>query len=189
MNDVLIIEKGINDLPESPERWVGEHYGSLKERIDRETLAATGYAPLKHAKFIRVITFKVKLSTHIDAIRRMMEIVHKRFGIACYQAAIYRQDSTARLLCSWWDENTKRGIALSYSDQTKLAVTILRQLHLPRPRSTDGWVRYFLREAYEENPDVFKEALDWVASCSPGSTDFEVIHDALQLALDICKEN
>lgn len=188
MNDVLIIEKGTGDLPESPEKWTSESYESLKERIDRETLAATGYVPLKHAKFIRVITFKVKLSTTVDAIRCMMEMVHNRFGIACYQVAIYRQDSTARLLCSWWDENTKKGIALSYSEETKLTVTILRQLNLPRPRSTDEWVRYFLREAYKENPAIFKEALDYVTACSPSSKVFEIIHDALQLALDICKE-
>ena len=183
IEDVIIISAAKQDLMVSDEFWQSATF----EEMEAKVKAAYDYSPRVGTKYIREMMFKIKAATTLSDIRKLSDIISQRYGIVCFQIAIYREMNEARLLFLWINLETRKMCYLNDSDQKKLSVTILRHLNLPRPKAAEEWLRMFLLETWQETPEEFDVALDWLDHAGATAPVYTVLRDSLVYSRRVCQ--
>jgi len=187
IENVIKITAATENLQPTPEYWQSSTFADMEARV-KAAYAHHDFVFRLGTKCIREMTFKIKADTTLLALQKLCDVIHERYGISCFQIAIYRAINEARLLFLWVNLEDCKMRYLNDSDQKKLSVTILRHLNLPRPKVTDEWLRIFLQETWEESPEDFTVALDWLDHAGATAPIYTVLRDSLVYASRVCQK-
>lgn len=186
IEDVFTISNSKSSLAQTPEFWQDATYEEKFSEATKLVAEKNGFTPRANTKMIREVSFLVKASTTVSQLRSLGCLLREKFKIDCFQISINREDSLAHMLFTWLDEEGKC-IALNWLDQTKLSVMVLRVLNLPRPQSVNMWRRYFLLDAFEEDPRIFKNQLDALYHGEAEKLNLPFLRDVMLYAEAMCK--
>jgi len=184
---IINFEDSQCDLPRFNEEWHSSDYSSMKKHLIALIESIKKYKPRSHSMPIRKGTFLIKKSTTVDALIKLGKEIDEKFGIHCFQVAIDREHNTALMLFSWVNEATAEMYVLNHTDLKKLSVLILRHLNLPRPDFAELWVRYFLIDAYEEDPDIFRRQMQALSHWNLDKESYEILYDSLSYSNLVCQ--
>lgn len=189
IEDVIKITSANTDLPRHPksEYWQSATYGTMNAKVKAAVDQRYGWLPRPTSKYIREITFKIKGDTTLEAVQKLCQLIHERYRLYCFQIAFDRLVNEVHLLFLWMHFDDCKIIYLNDSDQKKLSVTILRHLNLPRPLAADGWLRMFLLETWQENPEAYDKALDWLDHAHATAPIYTILRDSLVYAQRVSK--
>lgn len=186
IDNVFVIKNRRSGLEKASEYWQSASYEEKSKECLELVKVKMNFVPRPTMKYIREGSFLVKASTSIGQLKGLAVLLRKRFKIDCFQISIDRESSVAHMLFTWLDEDA-RSIILNYYDQKKLSVMVLRFLHLPRPQSVDTWLRYFLLDAFEADPDIFRKQLDILYHAKIENVNLSLFHDVMLYAEAMCK--
>lgn len=186
IENVFTIGNSKEDLAESPEFWQNAGYDEKLLEATSFVTEKNGFAPRANTKIIREISFPIKASTTISQLRYLAGLLKEKFKINCFQISIDRHNGMAHLLFTWID-NEGKCVVLNWLDQTKLSVMVLRVLNLPRPHSVNMWMRYFLLDAFEDDPLIFKRQLDALYHGEIEKFNLPFLRDVMLYAEAMCK--
>lgn len=185
---IIQFEDAQSDLDMSqPEHWSSVTFAEMRNHLISVIEQIEKYKPRSHRKLIRKGSFLIKKSTTLDSIKQLGRDIEKKYGIHSFQAVINRSTNTAEMLFSWVNEETAEMYVLNHADLKKLSVLILRHLNLPRPAAASMWVRYFLTEAYEEDPEIFQRQIGELVHWGLDKESYEILHDSLSYADMVCR--
>lgn len=185
---IIQFEDAQGDLDMSlSEHWSSIAYMDMRNHLVTVIEQIEKFKPRSHRKLIRKGSFLIKKSTTIDSLQQLGKDIEKKYGIHCFQAVINRDTNTAEMLFSWVNEETAGMYILNQADLKKLSVLILRHLNLPRPAAAKMWVRYFLTEAFEEDPEIFQRQIRELAHWGLDKESYEILHDSLSYADMVCR--
>ena len=100
--------------------------------------------------------------------------------------SIDREDNRVYLQFVWLNEEYD-SIILTPFDWKKITVLIIRYLNLPRPASTKPLVKYYLKDAYEYDQEIFNKQLEVLFQAKVKGLNYGLIQDALQYAEGMCR--
>ena len=186
IENVFTITNSTGNLVRTPEFWQKSGYDEKFTETTRFVTEKNGFAPRANTKMIREISFPIKASTTISQLRELGGLLEEKFKIGCFQISIDRPSGMAYMLFTWID-GTGKCIVLNWLDQTKLSVMILRVLNLPRPQSVNMWMRYFLLDAFDNDPLIFKKQLDALYHRESEKLNLPFLRDVLLYAEGMCK--
>lgn len=185
-SEIISVEKMTEGLDKLSEYWESASF----EAKDKETRArfksVKGYLPHPNLKMYRQVSFKIKASVSVDDIRSLAKVIRQRYKLDCFQVSVNRPTNEAHMLFVWLDEEMN-GIVFTDFDYKKLAVLILRYLNLPRPAVMTPLVKFFLKDAYMLNEDVFSQQLDVLFHTRIPGINYSLLADALRYAESMCK--
>lgn len=181
-NGILIIDVARADLPMQPEYWAEETYAARYKKLIKVAEKKTSFLPYCNTKVIREISFEISPSTTLEQIKEVCQAFEKRFKVSCFQISIDRSVQTAHLLFAWIDLETGKAVKLNVNTLKRATGMFLRRLHLPHPKDYEQWIRYILIDAYEENPDVFKQQYRAICKQGKETESNHIIRDALAYA-------
>lgn len=181
-NELLTIDVARKDLLPQPELWAKESYGERYDKLLEIIKKKTSFLPYGNTKVIREISFRITPSTTLGEIREVCKAFEERYKISCFQVSIDRHLQEAHILAAWVDLQTGKAVQLYDNTLKRFTGMLLRRLHLPRPKNYEDWVRYVLIDAYEENPDVFRQQYAKLCLSSKDNTIPPIIRDALTYA-------
>ena len=159
-NDVIKFTRRECNLDPQPEFWQRETFEHRRKKLFEFIKSKTGSYPSKNMKAFREGWFAVEDYTTIKELERLSKVLKEMYKIDCFQASIDRETNTAHMLFDWNEPETLQSVYFNHSDYKFMSVTILRFLHLPRPKGTSRWNHYFLVLEYLENHEVYDELLD-----------------------------
>lgn len=186
LDEVLKIKKRDTDLVRCPEYWESSSFEEKRRVMEEKFLECKNYPIHQNVKLFREMTFMVKASVSIGKVRKLCDIIRQRYKLECFQISIDREMCEAHLLFVWADESLK-SIVLQDCDLRKLSVLVLRYLNLPRPKSMKTFVKFFLKDAYELDTDVFSNQLDLLSHARIPGINYSLVADALTYAEYMCK--
>ena len=186
IENVFTIIHGLHGLKKTPEYWQKADYDVKLKELKEILKKAHGSYPLKYKQMTREISFLVKSSTSIKQLLALSEKLKSKFHIDCFQISIDRADCMAHMLFGFIDENGST-IYLNWLAQTKISVMILSELNLPRPKNLDMWLRYFLKDAFENDHQVFQKQLTALEHGEIDKVNIQLIRDVMHYAEAMCK--
>ena len=186
IENVFTIIHGLHGLKKTPEYWQKADYDVKLNELKEILKEAHGSYPIKHKQMTREISFLVKSSTSIKQLLALSEKLKAKFHIDCFQISIDRTDCMAHMLFGFIDGNGST-IYLNWLAQTKISVMILSELNLPRPKNLDMWLRYFLKDAFENDHQVFQKQLTALEHGEIDKVNIQLIRDVMHYAEAMCK--
>ena len=185
---IILFEDAQSDLDMGlPEHWASASYEEMRNHLVTVIEQIEKFKPRSHRKLIRKGHFLIKKSTTLDSLKQLGKDIKTKYGINCFQAVINRDTNIAEMLFSWVNEETAGMYVLNQADLKKLSVLILRHLNLPRPAAANMWVRYFLTDAFEEDPEIFQRQIRELAHWGLDKESYEILHDSLSYADMVCR--
>ena len=183
--DFLKLTKGEENLRRMEEYWESSSYEKKLFDVSKDFFERKKYAPLGNMKIFRVLSFYIKASVKMEQIRSLCSIIKEKYQIECFQISIDREDNRAYLQFVWLNRDYESVVFSSY-DWKKFTVLIIRYLNLPRPSCTRQLVKYFLRDAYEYDADIFQKQLDIPFHSKIEGLNYGLIQDALTYSEYMC---
>lgn len=185
-NVITISDFHKGDLKRIDEYWSKATYDEMENSVIQCIKEKRGFLPRANMKMIREISFQIKASTSIDQLRKLSNKIQKKYDLDCFQISIDRSNSIVHMLFSFINQEGQV-VKFDWLMQIKISAIILRTLNLPRPISVRLWMRYFLYDAYEEDPQIFMKQLDAIEHGDIKRIDIPFMRDVLQYAEAMCK--
>lgn len=173
-------------LEKAPEYWQSADFEEVMSKAVGRVVAGRGYEPHPNMKLIRELSFMVKSVTTVSQLRLLADKIKTKYNIDCFQISIDRENSTAHMLFDYLDDNGKI-ISINWLQQIKMSVMILRTLNLPRPKSVREWLRYFVTDSYEDDPQIFQKQMDALEHGDIKKINMPFLRDVLLYAEAMCK--
>nr|WP_297934959.1 hypothetical protein [uncultured Lachnoclostridium sp.] len=183
---IFKVEKREDDLIRTDEYWQSSSFADMQSSLVKNLFIKKQYLPHRNMKVFRELSFLIKASVTVFKIQQLCKVIEKRFKIKCFQIAINRNESAAHLLFLWVNEDYESVLLTEY-DWKHLTVLVIRFLNLPRPASTKPLIKSFLKDAYEENNEVFRNQLELIYNNKIPGLNYSVLRDALDYAEYMCK--
>lgn len=183
---ILKIEKMERGLEKSPEYWQSDSYDGRLKKTTSKYLKDKGYKPHPNLKMFRELSFMIKASVGISDIRSLARVIKERYAIDCFQISIDRENNIAHMLFDWLDEESN-GVVFGEFEYKKLMVLVVRYLNLPRPSCIQPLVKFFLKDAYDLNSEVFKQQLDILYHAKVPGLNYSLIADSILYSESMCK--
>lgn len=187
IDQVLYISKGISDLPRTSEMWVKCTFEQKKQAISDYIIGCRGYAPSPNMIFIRKVEFDIPDTSTIYDLKRQLERIKNECGIECFQICIDRAERKCYMLFDWYDYEKQVNGNLYEAHQYRLSVIIMKAIGRPIHSSSPLWLRYFMQDAYKNDPKVFDNLLDWVKHQQPGKENYSMLRISLEYAKQVCQ--
>lgn len=175
------------DLDRTEEFWQCDTVDVRWDAIMDNIVKVTGLSASKNMQPLREGVFLVKDSTTIDDLRGMADLIKQWYKIDCFQISIDRSTNTAHMLFDFNDREKAKSVVINRSQQIALSVMILRYLHLPRPKGSEQWLAYFLKDRFNDNPDAFATLLDKLKHAKLGKESFNLASDVLNYVQQMCQ--
>lgn len=186
-DDVIKFKSALGDLERTDESWQEESYVHRWDAIIDSIVKSTGFSPSKNMQPIREGVFQVADNTTIDELKGLSQCIKDWYKIDCFQISIDRTTNTAHLLFDFNDREKAKSVVLNRSQQIALSVMILRYLHLPRPKCSEEWVGYFLKDRFNDNPEAFQVLHDKLKHAKLGKESYALARDVLTYVEQMCK--
>lgn len=184
--EFLSLTRSEKNLEKLDEYWESSSYEDKFFSISREFYKKKKYTPLGNMKLFRVLSFYIKASITMENIRLLCNVIRAKYQIECFQISIDREDNRVYLQFVWLNEEYD-SIILTPFDWKKITVLIIRYLNLPRPASTKPLVKYYLKDAYEHDQEIFNKQLEVLFQAKVKGLNYGLIQDALQYAEGMCR--
>lgn len=183
---IFKVEKREDDLERTSEYWQSSSFVDMQSALVRNLFIKKQYLPHRNMKVFRELSFLIKASVTLSSIQKLCKVIEERYKIQCFQIAINREESAAHLLFLWVNDEYDSVVLTEY-DWKNLTVLVIRTLNLPRPASTKPLIKSFLKDAYEENNEVFRNQLELIYNNKIPGLNYSVLRDALDYAECMCK--
>ena len=158
IDNVFTIIHCKNGLEKTPEYWQKADFEEKFKELTDRVIQHKHFTPTARMKIIRKMSFLIKASTTIEQLLALSDKLRDKFNIDCFQIAIDRTDSMAHMLFGFIDENGS-SIYFNWLNEIRISVMILNELNLPRPKSVQMWLRYFLAYSFEHDHEIFQKQL------------------------------
>lgn len=90
------------------------------------------------------------------------------------------------MLFGFIDENGS-SIYFNWLNEIRISVMILNELNLPRPKSVQMWLRYFLAYSFEHDHEIFQKQLAALEHGEIDKINLPFMRDVLHYAEAMCK--
>ena len=186
-DDVIKFAGRSSDLDKTEIFWQKDTYAGRCDAITKNVLKVTGFPPSKNMQPIREGVIKITPQVTLDELKSLARRINEWYKIDCFQIAVDRHDGTAHLLFDFHLRKTAKSVVINRSQQIALSVMILRYLHLPRPKGSEQWLAYFLKDRFNDNPDAFVTLLDKLKHAKLGKESFNLASDVLNYVQQMCQ--
>lgn len=186
IENVFTITHRNEGLEKVKEYWQSADFDVRLKEINNRVLKHRGFLPIASMKTIREFSFLVKATTKIEDLRNLAVKLKEKYKIDCFQVSIDRKDSMAHMLFDFISDDGKSHV-LNWLAQIRISVMILRELNLPRPQGVKKWMRYFLIDSFENDPQTFAKQLEVLERGELQKVNMPLMRDLLYYAEAMCK--
>lgn len=186
MNRFFCITPRRKNLSLTMESWMGisveDKYRELFLRA-KQFKNCFGFANMV---LFREIRFPISQKMKLEEIMALQSVLAKKFKIEVIQVKMDRNKNEAVLLTVWFDWETGRSFTFDRFRQKKLMAFVYRFLQLPHPKDKQ-FLRYFLIDHFEEEPEVFQKLTDKLQKAQLHSDEQILFEDILLYVEAMCE--
>lgn len=175
------------DLEKTPEFWQSDTFAERDRKIVDFVVEKTGARPSYNMFYIREGVFSIKENTKMEDLLELASLIRDNLVIDPFQISIDRRTMTAHMLFDWYDYKNETCFYLTKTHQLKLSVMIIRALEIEDIELKDMFLRHFLVEEYNETPEIFDKAVEWLRHSRPSKRVYGLILRSLLYTQKKCE--
>lgn len=184
---IIKVVKRSSDLDHTSEMWVKCSYEERRQEIVNFITDNKGYEPSPNMMFIREVVFDVPDHATIYDLKHSLEQIKRDCGLDCFQISIDRANRKAHMLFDWYDRNAQECVYLYITLEYKLSVILLKATKSPIPMTSGSWLRYYIFDEYNDNPEVFDDFLDWAKHQDISKEQYEFLRFSFEFLKFMCQ--
>lgn len=184
----LTIQTAHKDLPDTLESWKESTYEERRQSVIKYSKENRGYPPAFNMNYLKRMTFEIERKVELHHLFGLIPKIQEKFGIECFQISIDRKNNLVHMLFDWYDRENNTCRYIYKAKIYNLTVMIIQSLDLPYPFVSGRWLYYFLKEEFDNNPDVFDKLDEWVKHQNPSAKTYSVLKNLIEYGKERCQE-
>lgn len=185
--NTIVIENTDKDLDGQGLSWKKESYDERYNKIISFIKEKTGGFPSANMQPIRKMTISVTGDTTILMVKVFVKDIFCNFGLDCFQICLDQSNSKVELLFDWYDRSAGQCRYIYKTLQKKIEVMAIQHLCLPCDSKNDELLRLYLKNAYRQNKNIYRDLLEKLGNAKIGRESYRLLDILITYVELVCQ--
>ena len=136
---------------------------------------------------IRKMTVSVSEETTMMMVEVFVKDIRLNFGIECFQISLDTKNNKAYMLFDWYNREEGQCRYIYKTLQNKIEVMAMQHLCLPCDSKNEELLRLYLKNAYRQNKDIYKNLLEKVGNARMGRSSYSLLSILINYVELVCQ--